>query len=86
MYFDRLDGDELRVTHDALAFVLDVRRSTIIDALHILEGEGMITCKRGSIVLRNRPDLIKLSGPLYGLAEAEYQRLLGANFRLAESC
>lgn len=81
MYFDRLDGDELHVTHDALAFVLSVRRATITTALHIMEGEGVLTCKRGSIVLRNRKDLIKISGPPYGLAEAEYQRLLGVDFR-----
>lgn len=86
MYFDRLNCDELGVTHDALAFVVDARRPSITEALHVLEGEGMITCKRGSVVLRNRQDLIKVSGPLYGMAEAEYQRLLGVNFREAESC
>ncbi|MCM2457578.1 Crp/Fnr family transcriptional regulator [Rhizobium sp. CG4] len=85
MYFDRLDCEELRVTHDALAVVLGVRRPTITTALHIMEGEGVVACKRSSIVLRNRQDLIKISAPLYGLAEAEYQRLLGVDFRRVEA-
>ncbi|MDO5897190.1 Crp/Fnr family transcriptional regulator [Agrobacterium sp. Azo12] len=81
MYFDRLNGHELRVTHEALAFVLGVRRPTITDALHIMEGEGVVSSKRSRIVLRDRQALIEISAPLYGLAEAEYQRLLGVDFR-----
>lgn len=84
MYFDRIDGNELRVTHDALALVVGMRRPTITDALHVMEGEGVIACRRNSIVLRKRRELLKISGPLYGFAEAEYQQVLGVDFRPVE--
>lgn len=42
MCHDRLDGDNLAVTHEFLSLMLGVRRSGVTDQLHILEGRHAI--------------------------------------------
>ncbi len=76
MYHDRIDGDEFTVTHDELGVMLGVRRASITDALHQLEGVGGIRSMRGRVVIRDRQELISLSGDTYGRAESEYERLI----------
>ena len=70
---DRI-GDDLPLTHDFLALMLGVRRPSVTDALHILEGSLLIKAERGLIVVRDRPGLVTLAGSSYGLPEAEYRR------------
>lgn len=77
MYHDRIDGDELSVTHEELSAMLGVRRSSITDALHQIEGEGRIRGFRGRIQIRDRRALRDLAGDTYGRAEAEYDRTIG---------
>ena len=76
LYHDRIDGDEISVTHEELSVMLGVRRSSITDALHQLEGAGAIKGFRGRVVVRNRGYLEELAGETYGFAESEYRRLL----------
>ncbi|MER2251222.1 Crp/Fnr family transcriptional regulator [Methylorubrum podarium] len=76
MMHDRLAKDELPVTHDFLSLMLGVRRPSVTTATHILEGVGMIQNRRGRIYVRDREKLLDLAGDAYGLAEAEYERLL----------
>lgn len=72
MYHDRIDGDELVITHDELGAMLGVRRSSVTDAMHQLEGCGSIRAGRGRLMIRDRAGLIALAGDTYGRAEAEY--------------
>lgn len=81
MGFDRIDGDRMVVTHDALALLLGTRRSSVTEALHKLEGRGLIRSNRGEVVLKDRQGLISAASGSYGLAEQEYARLLGVDFR-----
>ncbi|MBI1692052.1 Crp/Fnr family transcriptional regulator [Methylorubrum sp. DB1722] len=74
---DRLQRDELPLTHDFLSLMLSVRRPGVTTAVHILEGAGMIRAKRGRITVLDREKLMELAGDTYGPAEAEYERLLG---------
>ncbi len=74
---DRQDEDELSLTHDFIAVMLGVRRPGVTDALHKLEGKGLIRSGRGVIEIVHRKGLIALAGGAYGVAEAEYERLLG---------
>jgi CRP-like cAMP-binding protein len=74
---DRL-GEDLPFTHELLARTLGVRRSGVTDALHILEGCGLIRATRGKITVLDRARLIETSAGSYGVPEAEYERLLGA--------
>ena len=78
MYQDRLDGDELVITHDELGAMLGVRRASITDALHSLEGRGAIRSSRGRLLILNRASLLASAGDTYGRAETEYQRLTAA--------
>jgi CRP-like cAMP-binding protein len=76
MAHDRV-GDSLPFTHELLARTLGVRRSGVTDALHILEGRGLVRATRGKITVLDRHGLIDTAGGFYGVPEAEYERLLG---------
>ena len=78
MYQDRIDGNELVITHDELSAMLGVRRASITDALHSLEGCGHVRSSRGRLLILDRSGLLDLAGDAYGRAEAEYQRLITA--------
>lgn len=73
---DRLGRDELPLTHEFLSLMLGVRRPGVTTATHVLEGGGLILAKRGRITVLDREKLLELAGDAYGLAEAEYERLL----------
>ena len=60
---DRVGGDELPVTHEALAAMLGVRRSGITVATATLHDEGLIRASRGRITILNRAGLESM---LYG--------------------
>lgn len=64
---DRLNGEEIAITHEHLATVLGVRRSSVTDALHILEGEHLIYSTRGLVIIRNRRALEAFAADAYDL-------------------
>lgn len=74
MCHDRLHGDEIRLCHKHIASMLGVRRATVTDSLHILEGEGALNSRRGRIIVRNRERLEALAGDAYGFPEEQYSR------------
>jgi DNA-binding transcriptional regulator YhcF (GntR family) len=76
MAHDRIEGDEIRVTHEEIAVMLAVRRASVTDALHVLEGENLIRATRGRVLVRNRSGLRRIAGDAYGFFEAEYSRLI----------
>ena len=59
MAHDRLAGDELPLTHEFLALMLSVRRPGVTVALQLVESLGLISAKRGLIVVQNRVGLKK---------------------------
>ncbi len=77
MCHDRLRQDEIVLTHEFLSLMLGTRRAGVTTAMHILEGMGMIRSKRGVVIVLNREKLIDTAGGSYGVAEAEYARLIG---------
>jgi CRP-like cAMP-binding protein len=79
MYHDRLDGDDLSITHEFLSLMLGVRRAGITSELHVIEGMHIIRATRGNIRVLDREKLAEIAGQSYGLAEQEYLRLLGAS-------
>lgn len=78
MYQDRLNRNDLKITHDFLATMLGVRRPGVTEAINQLEGEGLIKATRGRIQVLNRAKLLSRAGSSYGIPEAEYRRLIGA--------
>jgi CRP-like cAMP-binding protein len=84
MAHDRVEGDEIEVTHNEIAVMLAIRRSSVTDALHTLEGEGLIRGTRGRVTIRDRGGLRRRAGNTYGFAEQEYSRLI-ASFPIGEA-
>ncbi|MDQ0322209.1 CRP-like cAMP-binding protein [Pararhizobium capsulatum DSM 1112] len=76
MCHDRIDGDNLPLTHEFLSLMLGVRRSGVTDQLHILEGLHAIKATRGNVRIIDRRKLEEVAGGCYGAAEAEYRRLI----------
>ncbi|MET3899110.1 CRP-like cAMP-binding protein [Devosia sp. UYZn731] len=81
MTHDRLTGDRLDVTHELLATMLACRRPGVTVTLHLLEGKGLVRSNRGHVIILDREGLEHAANGSYGLAEAEYARLLGQDFR-----
>jgi CRP-like cAMP-binding protein len=76
LYHDRVQGDEITLTHEELSIMLGVRRASVTEALHHLEGAHAIRSLRGRVVVSNRAQLEEVAGESYGYAEAEYRRLI----------
>lgn len=76
MFHDRIETDMIRLTHKQVAGMLGVRRATVTDSLHILEGLGAIKSSRGCIVVRDRALLEASAGGSYGFAEHHYRWLI----------
>jgi hypothetical protein len=72
---DRIHGPALPLTHEFLSIMLSVRRSSVTEGLHVLEGQKLIKANRGHIFIVDRPGLINLAGASYGAPEQEYKRL-----------
>lgn len=77
MCHDRIDGDEIILTHDFISMMVAAQRTGVTVSLHILEGAGMIRAKRGRVTIVDREKLEDIAGEAYGIPEAEYRRLLG---------
>jgi CRP-like cAMP-binding protein len=77
MTHDRIDGDELRLTHAFLSFMLAARRPTVTENLQLLQDQGLIETSRGAIKIVNRAGLEEASCECYQIVAAEYRRLLG---------
>jgi|SRR5215831_3038978 len=72
---DRLDSDEMILTHEFLALMLAVRRAGVSEALQAFENRGLIETARGSVTIKDRDGLEECADGLYGPPEAEYERL-----------
>lgn len=77
MVQDRQDDNEIHLTHEIIAGMLGVRRSGVTDALHTLEGKGLLRASRGVVRVVNRKGLMAFAKKIYGVPEAEYRRLIG---------
>jgi CRP-like cAMP-binding protein len=77
MCHDRMDSDEIPLTHSFISLMLAVRRPSITNAVHVLEGQKLVLAERGRITIRDRKRLEEFARSAYGEAEAEYRRLIG---------
>lgn len=77
MCHDRMEGNEIALTHEFISLMLAVRRPSVTTALHILEGQRLIRAERGRISIRDRAALESFAGDAYGKPEQEYRRLIG---------
>ena len=77
MCHDRVDGDDVELTHRFMSMMITAQRSGVTVTLHILEGVGAIRSTRGLVTILNRERLEDIAGDAYGRPEAEYRRLIG---------
>ena len=78
MCHDRIEGDEIQLAHRHIGRMLGIRRATVTDTLHVLEGHSAVRSTRCRITICNRQLLEELAGDSYGVAEATYRRLVGS--------
>jgi CRP-like cAMP-binding protein len=83
MCHDRVEGNELPLTHEFISMMLGIRRAGVTVTLAELSGRQLIATSRGVITVNDRPGLELLAAGGYGLAEAEYERLVGVALRRA---
>ena len=77
MWQDRLQNDDITVSHEFLSVLLGVRRAGVTTAMHALEGRGSIRSTRTLIKIVDRERLLVGANGFYGIPEAEYARLIG---------
>lgn len=76
MCHDRVEGDEIKLTHEFISMMLATRRAGVSVAVQALEDRQLIVAKRRRIIVIDREALRDLAGSSYGVAEAEYVRLM----------
>lgn len=74
---DRVDGDEIRTTHEYLAQMLGMPRTGVTMGLQALQVAGVVRVQRGSIAILDHAQLVALAGDAYGVPEASYAALFG---------
>ena len=77
MTHDRVEGDELPLTHEFLAFMLGVRRAGVTLAMRALQDAGLVSYSRGHVSITDRTGLEGASCECYRTVRAHSQRLLG---------
>ena len=77
MTHDRAGRNEIDLTHEFLAAMLGVRRSSVTETLQALKRRGNIDYGRGNITVLDREALEEQSCECYQAVTEEYQRLLG---------
>jgi CRP-like cAMP-binding protein len=73
---DRVDQDTLPLTHEFLAEMLGVQRSTVSIIARTLQTAGLIAQSRGVITVVDRAGLEDAACECYGIIRAHYDRLL----------
>jgi CRP-like cAMP-binding protein len=74
---DRTHSDVFPMTHEFLAMMLGVRRSSVSEVLEPLQKEGWIRSSRGKFTILNRDGLLAGSCECYRTIKEEFERLFG---------
>lgn len=74
---DRLDSDNIVMTHDLISNMLGVRREGITLAAKKLAAKKLIKNTRGTMAVIDRQGLENSACECYGIVNIEYNRLLG---------
>jgi CRP-like cAMP-binding protein len=73
---DRMESEELHLTHEFLSQMLGVQRSTVTVAAGDMQRQELIGYSRGKIHLLDRPRLMRAACECYGIVSGGYARLL----------
>jgi CRP-like cAMP-binding protein len=72
---DRVQTDELALTHDFLSQMLGAPRTTVTLAAGLLSRAGMIEYSRGVVQITDRPQLEHTACECYRIVRDEFRRL-----------
>jgi len=72
---DRVQSDQILVTHELLATMLGTRRSSVSVAAGILQKAGLISSTRGHVTIRDHAGLADAACECYKVVRDEYVRL-----------
>jgi CRP-like cAMP-binding protein len=78
---DRIEGDELELTHEFLAQMLAVQRPTVSLAIRLLHEAGLVESRRGRVRVLNRAGLEEASCECYRVVRRHFERLLPLTYR-----
>ena len=73
---DRVDSDEIGLTHDFISQMLGVRRASVTDTLGVLEKGGLIRAGRNKITVTDRAGLERVVCECYRIIRSTAERLL----------
>jgi CRP-like cAMP-binding protein len=73
---DRLESNEIVMTHELIANMLGVRREGVTEAAGKLQKAGVLSYRRGHITVLNRAQLENLCCECYSVVRKESERLL----------
>jgi CRP-like cAMP-binding protein len=76
MSLDRLQANELTMTHELIANMLGVRREGVSEAASKLQDAGVIKYSRGRIRVLDRPRLERMVCECYEVVRKEFARLM----------
>jgi CRP-like cAMP-binding protein len=77
---DRVNQDKLPLTHEFLAEMLGVQRSTVSIITRTLQTAGLITQSRGVITVADRAGLEEAACECYGIIRGHFSRLLPGTY------
>lgn len=80
MCMDRLESNQIHLTHEWIATMLGVRREGVTQAAGKLQAKGYIQYSRGKIRILDREAIEEEVCECYAVVNNEYERLLKRNF------
>ncbi len=85
MLHDRVGTSSFHITHGKLADALNLRRATVTECMHELEGLMLIRSMRALVIIKDREGLAAAAGHAYGAAEHSYDLLIGRHMTRAST-
>ena len=84
MSHDRVQGDEILLTHEFLSQMMGVRRAGVSEIAAELQREGLIRYERGRMRIVDRAGLEARTCECYWVVTEEWDRLLGTDYLASE--
>ena len=77
---DRIDSDTINLTHEFLADMLGVQRTTVTAVAGALQAKGLIRYRRGVVDILDRPAIEAMACECYSAVRRIYETLLPEPF------
>ena len=75
MTLDRVAGNQIKMTQEVIANMLGVQRERVTEVATHLRSDGLIECRRGVIIVTDRPQLERRVCECYAVVKKEYDAL-----------